>query len=216
MKTVLILGANGATAQIVTMRLLAETTFDLRLYLRNAERLAQFNNEPRIQLIEGDILDDQSLNKAMTKVDLVYSNLGGVDLANLTTQVLKTMKENNCERLLFYSALGALHEVPGKFGAWNEQAIAAYLPGFRASDELIRNESGINTTQFRPAWLTNKKEVNYEVTLEGESFQGTEISRASVADFIVKLIKDPTLYPNTSVGLDQPGTDGDYPEWLKE
>lgn len=35
-----ILGAHGATAQIVTQRLIQETHLYLRLYLRRAERLA--------------------------------------------------------------------------------------------------------------------------------------------------------------------------------
>lgn len=214
MKTILILGAHGATAQIVTQRLLQETSFQLRLYLRHAQRLATLANNPRIQLIDGDVLDSLTLKSALVDVDIVYSNLGGENLGEMTKQVLTVMQQTGRKRLLFYSALGALHEVPGKFGEWNEQAIASYLPGFREANTLINQYSEINTTQFRPAWLTDKNEIDYEITTETDLFRGTEVSRQSVADFVVKVLQEPTLYPHTSVGLDKPGTQGDRPSWL--
>ncbi|MCX0279241.1 NAD(P)H-binding protein [Bombilactobacillus mellis] len=214
MKTILILGAHGATAQIVTQRLLQETSFQLRLYLRHAQRLATLADNPRIQLIDGDVFDSLTLKSALVDVDIVYSNLGGENLGEMTKQVLTVMQQMGRKRLLFYSALGALHEVPGKFGEWNEQAIASYLPGFREANTLINQYSDINTTQFRPAWLTDKNEIDYEITTETDLFRGTEVSRQSVADFVVKVLQEPTLYPHTSVGLDKPGTQGDRPSWL--
>lgn len=211
---VLILGANGATARLVTERLLNETDNDLVLFLRHADRLSQYAHEERITLVEGDAQNISTLKAAMKDVDIVYSNLGGTDLADSTRAVLTAMKATSRTRLLFYSALGALHEVPGAFGEWNEQAIKDYLPGFRESDSLISHTPEITTTQFRPAWLTDNDEVNYETTARNEPFKGTEVSRKSVADFVVRLIKNPTLYANDSIGLDKPGTDGDKPAWL--
>lgn len=56
--------------------------------------------------------------------------------------------------------MGALHEVPDKFGEWNEKAISFYLPGFIEANQLIDDKEKIDITQFRPAWLTNKNEIN--------------------------------------------------------
>lgn len=39
--------------------------------------------------------------------------------------------------------------------------------------------------------------------------KGTEVSRRSVAAFVVSLIKDPTKAVRDSIGVDKPGTDGD-------
>lgn len=214
MAKILILGAHGATAQIVTNRLLTETQDDLVLYLRNAARLNQYAHNPRVTLVDGDAQDGDALTSAMAGVDIVYSNLGGTDLAKFTQAIITAMNASKRTRLIFYSALGALHEVPGKFGKWNEQAIAAYLPGFRESAQLLSAHPEINTTQLRPAWLTDKDEIDYETTRENEQFRGTEVSRKSVADFVVKLIKDPSLYPNESIGINKPHTDGDKPAWL--
>ena len=215
MTTIAILGAHGATAQIVTQRLIQETHLYLRLYLRRAERLASLATEPRVSIIAGNVQDPSTLQLALKGVDLVYSNIGGVDLAISTKLILDTMQKTGCQRLLFYSALGALHEVPGQFGTWNETAIADYLPGFRLANQLIEEQSQINTTQFRPAWLTNKDEIDYEITSADEPFRGTEVSRQSVADFVVRVIKNPTLYPHTSVGLNKPHTAGNLPAWLQ-
>jgi uncharacterized protein YbjT (DUF2867 family) len=214
MRKILILGAHGATAQIVTDRLLAETQDMLVLFLRNAARLSRYATNPRITIIDGDAQDVAALASAMVDVDIVYSNLGGDDLAKSTAAVLSAMKQTGRKRLLFYSALGALHEVPGKFGEWNELAIVAYLPGFRDSAKLIAAHPEINTTQLRPAWLTDNDEIDYETTGANEAFKGTEVSRQSVADFIVRVIKDPALYPNDSIGLNKPNTDGDKPAWV--
>lgn len=125
------------------------------------------------------------------------------------------MQKTGCQRLLFYSALSALHEVPGQFDTSNETAIADYLPGFRLANQLIEAPQQINTTQFRPTWLTNKDEIDYEITSYDEPFRGIEVSRQSVAAFVVRVIKNPTLYPYTSVGLDKPHTTGNLPAWLQ-
>lgn len=214
MNKILILGAYGKTAQLVIERLLAETDLQLHLFLRQANRLSKYEQNERVTLIEGDVKNTDQLITAMNDIDLVYSNVGGTDLFDATKSILKAMTVAKVKRLIFYSALGAYHEVPGKFGAFNETAIADFLPGFRQSAQLIDQQQTIITTQLRPAWLTDKAEIDYELTQRDESFKGTEVSRASVADVIVKIIKDPTQYQQASLGINKPGTDGDKPSWL--
>lgn len=213
MTKIMIIGANGGTARILIDRLLAETDHELVLFLRHAERLAQYQSQARVTVLDGDVLDTAQLAAAMAPVDLVYSNVGGVDLAAQTRSILAAMAQTKQQRLLFISALGAHHEVPGKFGAWNEQAIADFLPGFRASATLL-SESTVNYTEIRPAWLTDASEVDYELTTADEPFKGTEVSRASVADFAMTVIVHPEKYQRASVGINKPNTDGDRPSWL--
>lgn len=213
MTKIMIIGAHGGTARIVTERLLSETADEMVLFLRNSQRLSQYQDNPRIKLVDGDVLDTPALAQAMQGVDIVYSNVGGTDLGKQTESILKAMEQTGQKRLLFISALGARHEVPGKYGTWNEQAISAFLPGFRASAKLL-DDSDIDFTEIRPAWLTDNQEIDYETTTADEKFKGTEVSRASVADFVIKLIADPTLNVRQSIGLDKPGTDGDKPSWM--
>lgn len=173
----------------------------------------KYTNNKRVQLIDGDVLDTEQLYTAMADVDLVYSNLGGINLAEQIQSVLDAMKNANKQRFVYISSLGAHHEVPGNFGKWNEQAIAAYLPGFRAAAKLVA-ESGLQYTEVRPAWLTNTDEVDYETTQGSEPFKGTEVSRKSVADFVFKVVTDPKTHLNESVGLNKPNTDGDKPSFM--
>ncbi|MFC6182440.1 NAD(P)H-binding protein [Lactiplantibacillus daowaiensis] len=211
MTKAMIIGAYGAMAQLVTARLLAETDLSLVLYLRNADRLARYADNDRVTLVDGSVLETDKLAQAMADVTVVYSNLGnGVHLAEQTASVLKAMHQAGQSRLIYISALGAHHEVPGKFGAWNEAIIAGELVGFRQTASLVAADD-ITYTEIRPAWLTNDALVDYEVTTLADGFKGTVVSRASVADFVVKVMQDPTTYQRVSVGLDQPGTDGDRP-----
>lgn len=213
MKTIMIIGANGGTARITIERILKETSDNLILYLRNAKRLDQYQSNSRVTIVDGDVKDTTALADSMKTADIIYSNVGGTDLAKQTASIIEAMKQAKKERLIFISALGAHHEVPGKFGQWNEQAIAAFLPGFRESAQLLA-DSDLEYTEVRPAWLTNDSEVDYELTDQNESFKGTEVSRASVADFILKIIADPSQYRRASMGVNKPNTIGDKPSWM--
>ncbi|MCI1553460.1 MAG: NAD(P)H-binding protein [Levilactobacillus sp.] len=212
MTKILILGAHGAMAQLLTQRVLNETTDTLVLFLRNAARLNQYADNPRVTLVDGDVHDTAAVARAMAGVDLVYSNLGGADLDAQTQSVVDAMHQTHQTRLIYISSLGAHHEVPGKFGEWNERMIGAYLPAFRKTSDLVE-KSGLTYTEIRPAWLTDNDEVDYEVTTLADGFKGTEVSRQSVADFALKVLNDPSTYQNSSVGLDKAGTDGDQPSW---
>lgn len=213
MTKIIILGAHGQTARIVTDELLQNSDIELKLFLRNSTRLNQYQNNSRVELIEGDVLNTEQLAQAMQDVDLVYSNVGGVDLADQTKSIIEAMDQAKQKRLIFISSLGAYHEVPGKFGEWNEIAIASFLPGFRESAKLIE-DSDLDYTMIRPAWMDNKDEIDYETTQKNEPFKGTEVSRKSIADFVIKLINNPQIHIGESVGLNKPNTDGDKPAWI--
>jgi len=213
MTKVLIVGAHGQTARIVTDQLLADSDIGLKLFLRNSARLNQYQENPRVELIEGDVLDTDALAAQMDDVDIVYSNVGGTNLADQAASIIRAMDQAGQKRLIFISSLGAYHEVPGKFGEWNESAIAAFLPGFRESAEMIE-KSDLDYTMIRPAWMDNNDEIDYETTQKNEPFKGTEVSRKSIADFVIKLINDPSQHIGESVGLNKPNTDGDKPAWM--
>lgn len=213
MTKILIVGAHGQTARIVTELLLKNSNIDLKLFLRNSNRLKQYQDNPRVELIEGDVLDTAALTAVMNDVDLVYSNVGGQNLADQASSIIKAMDQAGVKRLIFISSLGTYHEVPGKFGEWNETAIADFLPGFRKSAQLIEN-SDLDYTMIRPAWMDNKDEIDYETTQKGETFKGTEVSRKSIADFVIKLIEHPQKHIGESVGLNKPNTEGDKPAWI--
>ncbi|MNC31660.1 hypothetical protein D3C75_799880 [compost metagenome] len=92
--------------------------------------------------------------------------------------------------------MGIYDEVPGeKYGS--------ILNPYRKSAQVIE-ASNLDYTILRPAWFTNKNEIDYETTQKGELFKGSEVSRKSVADLIVKLAVTPGLEVRSSLGVNKP------------
>ncbi|KRM79044.1 oxidoreductase [Lapidilactobacillus dextrinicus DSM 20335] len=211
MVKVLILGANGQIARLATAQLV-DAKADLRLFLRNANRL-QSEKTGRAEIIDGDAANVADLTQAMAGVDVVYANLAGHNIEQQAKSVVAAMTQTGIKRLIWVSTLGIYDEVPGKFGQWNHQMLDdGYLPTYAAAAKVIET-SELDYTIIRPAWLDNKDEVDYELTQKGEAFKGTEVSRKSVATYIVHLINNPSEQVRRSVGINKPNTDGDKPAW---
>lgn len=206
---VLILGAYGQIARLVRQRLLAETDVQLTLYLRRASRL-QDVDATRETVIEGDVNDYATLKAAMVDQDLVLADLGGT-FEPMAQNIVRAMEETGVQRLLYITGLGLYHELPAKFDAWLERSIGhAVMEDTRRAAKLIE-DSPLNYTIIRAGYMTNKDEIDYELTEKGETFKGTTISRKSIADLIVKIAKHPTLHSRSSLGIAKAGTDGDTP-----
>ena len=125
------------------------------------------------------------------------------------------MKAAGVKRLIWISTLGIYDEVPGAYGQWNHQMLDdGYLPTYAAAAKVIET-SGLAFTIIRPAWLSDKDEIDYEITHRTDTFKGTEVSRKSVAAEVVRLIQNPTEAVGDSLGLNKPNTDGDKPEWYR-
>lgn len=212
MTNVLILGANGAIAKLVTQNLIDKADIHLTLFLRKSNRLADLQS-PNVDVVEGDINDQQSLDQVMPDQDIVFVATGATSDVNLTKTIFESMIENDVSRIISINDLGIYHEVPGKFGQWNQDMIGNNLKiGREAADFL--EKSGLDYTTLRLAWLSDSPTVDYELTQKGQNFKGTTVSRASVADFITKIIFDPSIGSKQSIGLDQAGSFGDRPVYF--
>jgi uncharacterized protein YbjT (DUF2867 family) len=211
MTKVLILGAGGQVARHVIERLSQNNSIHLTLYLRNASHLQHLKSE-QVKLIEGDILDGEKLKDAMQGQDMVYVNINGQEDV-IAEQTVKAMQTAGVKRIVFIAAIGIYDEVPGAFGQWNKQMIGPILERYQKAASLIE-ASGLVYTILRPTWYTNKDEVDYKITQKGQTVTGTEISRKSVADLVVKLIEDPNLHVNESLGMEKAGTEADKPGFM--
>ncbi|MDH5105500.1 NAD(P)H-binding protein [Lentilactobacillus diolivorans] len=205
----LIIGAHGQIAQLVRQRLLTETDVHLTLYLRNSDRIKKTNPQ-RETIIDGDVNDYHQLTTAMKDQDIVYANLGG-RFEPMAKNIVKAMTANNINRLIYVTGLGLYHEVPNPFGQWVEDSVGYDVMADTRRAAQIIEESKIDATIIRAAYMDNNDEIDYELTEKGIPFKGTVISRKSIADLIVKVIKNPKLYENSSLGIAKPGTNGDRP-----
>lgn len=208
MTHVLILGANGQIARYAIDLFLNDTDVNLTLYLRNSNRLRNLESD-RVHIIEGDVRDLATLEQAMEGQDVVYANVSG-DMEGQAKSIVKTMNKTGLKRLIFINAFGIYNEIPGEFGRWNQRVIGQYLGPYRKAADIIEN-SDLDYTIIRPPWLTNKDEIDFEITDKDETFIGTVVSRKSVAALVVKLVESPDVQVPRNLGINKPNTDGDRP-----
>ncbi|CAM3065197.1 SDR family oxidoreductase [Staphylococcus argensis] len=210
-RRVLILGANGKVSKAAINSFLENTTYTLRLFLRDANRLPDYASD-RIRVREGDATDFEAVSAAMADVDIVIASLSG-DLDQEAETIVQAMQENEVKRLLFVTALGVNNEVPQPFQDWVEEHLGNRLEIYRKAAQTIE-QSDLDYTLIRPAWLTNLNEVDYEITKKDETFKGTEVSRKSIGALMVEIAKHPELYSCEDIGVNKPNTDGDAPRDL--
>ena len=210
-RRVLILGANGKVSKAAINSFLENTTYTLRLFLRDANRLPDYASD-RIRVREGDATDFEAVSAAMADVDIVIASLSG-DLDQEAETIVQAMQENEVKRLLFVTALGVNNEVPQPVQDWVEEHLGNRLEIYRKAAQTIE-QSGLDYTLIRPAWLTNLNEVDYEITKKDETFKGTEVSRKSIGALMVEIAKHPELYSREDIGVNKPNTDGEAPRDL--
>lgn len=209
MMKVLVLGAGGQIARWA-VGMLADEDVELTLLARDTSKLAHVPDNARV--VQGDVLDREQLDPAVRGQDIVYANLAG-DLGAQAERIVESMTAAGVGRLIFVTALGIYDEVPGAFGAWNNRQIDPYLGPYRQAADTIET-SGLDYTILRPAWLTDADEIDYETTQRDEPFQGTEVSRKSVAALAVDIATNPTRWSRANLGVNKPGTEGDKPSFF--
>ncbi|KVQ63056.1 NAD(P)H-binding protein [Burkholderia territorii] len=191
MTRALILGANGQLARHTTAALLERTDVSLTLYLRRAHRLN--NPDPaRVTVVEGDVLDVDTLREAMAGHDVIYANLAG-DMASQAYAILATMRETGLKRLIFISSMGIYGEVPG-------ESYRSVLDPYRDSAALIER-SDLDYTILRPGWFTRKPCANYRLTQKGEPFEGHEVSLDGLSELIARLVTTSGWQVRRSLGV---------------
>ena len=215
-KQVLVLGATGKIAGHAIEALLKNTDDHLLLFTRHPQNLTNID-EDRETVIKGDTLETGSLDAAVEMADVVYANLRNPEIEQQAKNIVAAMDKNGGKQLVWISSIGIYDEVPGKFGDWNNEMLGggqenSYLGTYRKAADVI-SASDLDYTIIRPAWLTDKDEVDYETTNRGEDFKGTEVSRKSIGYFVAKVIANPSEYARMDLGVNKPNTDGDKPAW---
>lgn len=191
MINVLILGANGQLARNTTHVFLQTTDAQLTLYLRRASRLK--NPDPkRVTVVEGDVLDQRTLELAMRGQNVVYANLSGA-MKQQAESIVAAMHATGLRRLIFISSMGIYGEVPG-------ERYGSMLDPYRDSAAVIE-ASDLDYTILRPGWFTNDEEIAYQITQKGAPFKGHEVSLNSLSDLIVKLSVSPGMELRHSLGV---------------
>ena len=194
MTNVLILGANGQLARNTTRLFLDDTAVALTLYLRRAGRL----NNPapdRVAIVEGDVLDVDTLRAAMQGQDVVYANLAG-EMAPQARAIVDAMHATGVKRLIFISSMGIYGEVPG-------EPYRSVLDPYRDAAAVVER-SDIDYTILRPGWFAHDDTASYQITQKGEAFKGHDVSLNGLSTLIATLATRPGLHVRRSLGVSRP------------
>ena len=201
MQNVLILGASGQIAQFVEKEI--KDNVNLTLFLRHPEKLEhQYDN-----VIVGDVINPDDLNKAMEGQDIVYANLGPSHMVEMANSVVAAANHNDVKRLIWVATVGIYEEYDPSHKASVEAAYGSiddpnsYMGDERRGADIVDN-SLLDTTVIRPNTLTNDDEISdIEITERNQQVNGDPISRKTVGHFISQLILSPDNYINGSIGL---------------
>ena len=202
MATILIVGASRGTG-LETVRKALAAGHRVRALARSAANIPI--EDANLEKITGDATDRTALLNAVDGVDAVIVTLGvppslstavsGTKLFSTATRALvDAMKEKGVSRLIAITGIGA-GESRGHGGPLYDW-IAFPLLLKRVYDdkdvqEQIIRQSGLDWTIVRPGLLTNGPTTRrYRALLDPSQWRADQISRADVADFLVKEVTE--------------------------
>jgi putative NADH-flavin reductase len=199
MADVLIIGASKGIG-LETSRQALSAGHHVRGLARSAAGIAL--SDPNLEKVRGDALNQHDVEAALRGMDVVIQALGvrvadmlrPIHLFSDATRILvRAMEGQDVKRLICVTG----------FGAGDSRSSISYLQRVpfrlllgRAYDdksvqERIIKESALDWTIVRPGVLTNGSRTgHYKVLDEQSQWRNGIISRADVADFLVRQIED--------------------------
>ena len=208
MKRVLIIGASKGIG-LETARQALEAGHHVRTLARSAAGMAL--SDPNIEKVRGDALKSQDVEAALIGVDVAIQTLG-VGLGDLfrpvhlfsdaTRVLISAMKTQGVKRLICVTGFGAgdsqasincLQRLPF-------QIVFGRAYDDKSSQERLIKESELDWTIARPGVLTSGPRTGrYKILPEASQWRNGIISRADVAEFLVRQIEDQTYVLQTPV-----------------
>ncbi len=200
MARVLIIGASKGIG-LETTRQALEAGHRVRALSRSAA--ANGSSNPNLEKIRGDALDRRDIAAALDGIDVVIQALGVSSLGDLFRPVSLF---SDAARLLVSAMEGRpvkrLISVTG-FGAGDSRASISCLQRLpflmvfgrayadKSVQEQLIKDSSLDWTIARPGVLTNGRRTGrYRILDEPSQWRNGIISRADVADFLVRQIED--------------------------
>lgn len=205
-KKILILGAAGEIARMLTDRLLAESDAELVLYGRNVSQRLALEENNRIKLVDETFGESEKLEAALADVDAVYLN--SMSSPADTASVVQALEKAGVKRLLGATIAGVEDEVPYELATWTKNSLpASYIKGENDSAKLVK-DSNLDYTLLRLTWLFNdESDREYELVPSGVEFADAEVSRQAVTQAILDILNgEESEYVRKSFGLGKPNT----------
>jgi putative NADH-flavin reductase len=205
---VLIIGASKGIG-LETTRQALDAGHHVRALARSAAAIAISNSD--LEKIRGDALKAEDVEAALVGVDVVIQTLG-VGLGDLfrpvhlfsdaTRVLIAAMRGHGVKRLICVTGFGAgdsrasiscVQRLPF-------QIVFGRAYGDKSLQERLIQESGLDWTIARPGVLTGGTRTGrYKILSDSSKWRNGTISRADVADFLVRQIGDGSYIRKTPV-----------------
>jgi putative NADH-flavin reductase len=210
---ILVIGASHGIG-LETVKAALAAGHDVCAFARSAQSIPLAH--PKLSKITGDALKRADVVAALPGVDAVIQSIGAnavTDLifgtklfSNATHVMVEAMQAAGVRRLLTVTGLGAGNS-RGRINFIYDNLIFPVVLQRVYDDKDIAEDivmkSGLDWTIARPGLLTNEPATGrYNVLTEMRDWRAGSISRADVADFLVKHVDDKTLFGATPLLID--------------
>ena len=181
--------------------------------LEQGHMVAAFARDParvdikhaNLEVIQGDVMDLASVEKAVQGQEAVLSSLGagmkGTIRSEGTRHIIRAMEKAGIRRLVSISTLGvgdSWEMIPLKYKFFFRTLLRRAFADHVVQENLIRR-SQLDWTIVRPGAYTNGEhtgEYRHGFPVTDKTIKA-EISRADVADFMLKQLTDDTYLQKT-------------------
>jgi putative NADH-flavin reductase len=198
-----IFGASGATGTLLTQRCLA-AGYHVTALLRTPEK---FSLCDRIRVIHGNAFDPSAVRQTVEGADVVLSALGASSpfkkedvLERAVPAIIAGMQQTGVRRIIVLGASGALPNALDKQPAWRQwilnNVINKTLLKWPLASQISQwqnlSHSDLDWTMVMPPMLINTPtHGTYRIDGKALPRNGSRISRADVADFMMQQIDNP-------------------------
>jgi putative NADH-flavin reductase len=210
---IIIFGATGKTGRQLVAQAL-QRGMNVTAFARDPQKM-QLSHD-RLKIVQGDILDNASLDAALSEgIEAAVSALGvftrkpTIELSTGTANIITALHKNSIRRFVVVSSLG-VHDSRGQGNfaarAWQRFVIPKMLEDKERQEQAIR-DSNLDWTVFRPCRLIDAPEVRQDLV----EWSGPppavrvtwRITMASLANRILDVLDDPA-YSGRAINLSDP------------
>lgn len=197
-------GSHGIGLEVAKQAL--ESGDTVTILARHPEKVGL--RHERLKLRKGDSTQPGDVDQAMEGQDAVVSTLGVPATRKPVTvfsksarNVVDAVRKRGDKRIIHVTGIGT-GDSRGHGGFAHDRIVQPLLLKTTYADkdreEEILKESGLDWTIVRPGYLTNGPRTGkFRVITDLQGVKARRISRADVADFILKQVRNPTYRGKT-------------------
>jgi putative NADH-flavin reductase len=198
-----IFGAGGATGKLLTERCLA-AGHNVTALIRTPEK---FPYRDKVHIVQGSAFDPAAVRETVDGADVVFSALGAHSplrnenvLPRAVPIIVDALQRASVRRIIVLGSAGALANSLDKQPAWRRWFVQKIVYNsflkWPVAEQIAQykalSNSDLDWTMVMPPMLTNGP-ARGRIRIDGEALppNGSKISRADVADFMMQQIGKP-------------------------